>query len=183
MANLRETRRKLRWAAGLLLVVDLVAIVLLLSPLAGSGASRQQEFEQVRKEVQSRLKTVVPPGQVQQRVEEARGQIQSFYDGRLPGTMSQISEELGRVASQSGVRLLSANYETTEAELPGLQQVRINAILNGDYLQEVKFINAMERGKVFFLVDGVTLGESEGGQVRLAVTLETYLKAGAEPGL
>ena len=50
--------------------------------------------------------------------------------------------------------------------------------LSGDYLQEVKFINALERDKMFFLVDGITLGEQQ-GNVRLQLKLETYLRSGA----
>jgi type IV pilus assembly protein PilO len=178
MANLRETRRRLRWVAGILLVLNLVAAAILLTPLAGSGAAREEEFQQVRGQVQSRLKTVVPPEQVQKRVDEARQQIDNFYGERLPATMSQITESLGEVASQSGVHLLNAKYDTTDSDLPGLQQVQIEAALSGDYLQEVKFINALERQNLFFVVNGVTLGEREGGQVQLSVTLETYLKSG-----
>ena len=178
MANLRETRRRLRWVGGILLVLNLAALAVLLTPLAGSGAARQQQFQEVRSQVQSRLKTVVPPEQVQQRVDEARQQIDGFYGERLPGTMSQITEQLGDLASQSGVHLLSAKYNTTESDLPGLMQVKIDAALSGDYLQEVKLINALERGKLFFVVNGVTLGERQGGQVQLSVVLETYLKTG-----
>jgi type IV pilus assembly protein PilO len=50
--------------------------------------------------------------------------------------------------------------------------------LSGDYLQEVKFINALERDKMFFLIDGITLGEQQ-GNVRLQLKLETYLRGGA----
>ncbi len=50
--------------------------------------------------------------------------------------------------------------------------------LSGDYLQEVKFINALERDKMFFLIDGIALGEQQ-GNVRLQLKLETYLRSGA----
>ena len=47
--------------------------------------------------------------------------------------------------------------------------------ISGDYLQEVKFINSLERSKMFFLVDGITLGEQQ-GNVRLQLKLETYMR-------
>jgi hypothetical protein len=56
--------------------------------------------------------------------------------------------------------------------------VRIDATLSGGYVQEVKFINALERQKPFFIVDGILLGETQGGDVRLGVTLETFVKTG-----
>jgi type IV pilus assembly protein PilO len=42
----------------------------------------------------------------------------------------------------------------------------------------VKFINALERDKIFFVIGGVTLGEQQ-GNVRLQLKLETYLRSGA----
>jgi type IV pilus assembly protein PilO len=55
----------------------------------------------------------------------------------------------------------------------------IEISLSGDYLQEVKFINQLERDKMFFLIDGIALGEQQ-GNVRLQIKLETYLRSGAE---
>ncbi len=49
--------------------------------------------------------------------------------------------------------------------------MNIEITLSGDYLQEVKFINALERDKMFFLIDAVALAEQQ-GKVRL------QLKAG-----
>ncbi|MGE0406829.1 MAG: hypothetical protein AB7O65_11060, partial [Candidatus Korobacteraceae bacterium] len=172
-------RLRLRWVAGALVVLNLAALVVLFTPLGGSGTARQQEFEEVRSQVQARIKTVVPPEQVQERVDEARKQIEGFYANRLPANMSEISQALGEVAAQSGARLLNAKYETTESELPGLMRVELEAALAGDYLQEVKFINALERQKLFFVVNGVTLGERDEGQVQLSVAVETYLKSGS----
>ena len=43
----------------------------------------------------------------------------------------------------------------------GVRRVEIDADLAGDYLQLVRFINALERDQVFFLVDSVCLAESK----------------------
>jgi type IV pilus assembly protein PilO len=59
-----------------------------------------------------------------------------------------------------------------------LRKLNIELALSGSYLQEVKFINALERDKLFFLIDGVTLGEQQ-GNVRLQLKVETYLRSGA----
>ena len=55
----------------------------------------------------------------------------------------------------------------------------IEADLAGDYLQLVRFINALERDQQFFLVDSVVLGGEQNGVVKLQLKLETYLKMGA----
>ena len=55
----------------------------------------------------------------------------------------------------------------------------IEADLTGGYLQIMRFVNALERNRLFFLVDGVELGSEQGGVVKLQMKLETYLKTGA----
>jgi type IV pilus assembly protein PilO len=76
------------------------------------------------------------------------------------------------------VHLSGIKYEEKPAPVEDLRKLYIDIALSGDYLQEVKFINGLERDKMFFLIDGVTLGEQQ-GNVRLQLKLETYLRAGA----
>jgi hypothetical protein len=151
----------------------------LLTPIAGSGAARSQEFEAVRRQLQQKMQVVIPPDQVQSRVDEARTQIDSFYKDRVASGASALSAELGKLANSTGVRLNSAHYQELDPDLPGVTHVRIDANITGDYVAAVKFINAVERDKMFFIVNGVNLGEQQAGSVRLAVGLETYMK-GAE---
>ena len=180
MANLRQARRRIYVVLGVLIAVDIAAAVVLLTPLAGAGAARSQEFDQVRRQLQQKMQVVIPPDQVQSRIEQARAQIDAFYKERLAGGASALSAELGKLATSSGVRLNSAKYDEIDSELPGLAHVRVNASITGDYLAAVKFINRLERDKMFFIIDKVSLAEQQGGAVGLTVTVETYLKAGAE---
>jgi hypothetical protein len=43
----------------------------------------------------------------------------------------------------------------------------------------VRFINAVERNPVFFLIESVQLGGEEGGKVKLQMHMETYLRSEA----
>ena len=180
MANLRQARRRVYVVLGVFLAVDMAAAIVLLTPLAGSGAARKQEFDAVRRQVQQKMQLVIPPDQVQSRVDEARTQIDAFYKDRLPAGAAALSAELGKLASSNGVRLNTVKYAVLDSDLPNLTHVRIEAVIAGDYLAGVKFINAAERDKMFFIIDKVSLAEQQGGQVRLTVRLETYLKSAAE---
>ncbi len=180
MANLRQVRRNLYIGLGVLLAIDVTALVFLLTPLAGAGVARQRDFEAVRRQVQQKMQVVIPPDQVQTRVDDARKQIDSFYRDRLATGAAELTAQLGKLASASGVRLDSAKYEELAPDLPDATHLRIAANITGDYLAAVKFINAAERDKMFFIIDSVGLSEQQGGRVRLGVTLETYLKTGAE---
>jgi len=180
MRDLRKLRFKLRIAAAVAgaLVLIAVAVVVILS----LNASRQAEtFQSLHSQVQNRRGAMVPPQTVEDRVKEAREQIAKLYEDRFPDKASAIFEQLGKLAGENKVQLNQANYKTEESDLPGIEQVDVAASLTGDYVQTMKFINSLERSKMFFIVDGVSFSEqSGGGNVRLAIRLATFMRGGAE---
>jgi hypothetical protein len=52
----------------------------------------------------------------------------------------------------------------------------IDASVSGDYRPIVEFINAVERDKVFFVINGINLTGQQTGQVNLRIRLTTYLR-------
>ena len=104
-------------------------------------------------------------------------QIDDFYKNRLPAQDSAIYEELGKVAKQSGVQIGQIRSKAKDTDAVGLRPVEIEADFSGDYLQLVRFINALERDPLFFIIDSVELGGEQGGVVKLQLKLETYQKA------
>ncbi len=180
MSNLHQTRRRLIATMIAFGVLDLIAVAVLLSPLVSSPRAQQEQVKRLQEEVQKKVHVVIPPDQVQARIVQAREEINGFYKERLPAQYSAIVAELGRLAADNQVTLKQASYEPPkDSGVPDLRLVSIDASLLGDYLHEVKFINALERSHLFFLVDSVTLGEQNGGKVRLQLKLETYLKGQA----
>ncbi|HEU5452796.1 MAG TPA: GspMb/PilO family protein [Terriglobales bacterium] len=177
MANLAQARRSLRIVLVVCAILVVAALAVLISPLARPSNSGQKEFDDVRAKVQQKIKQVIPPDQVDTRVSQARTQIDQFYKDRLPAEASTISVELGKLAAESGVHLSTAHYGAEDTDVPDLEQVKITANLSGDYLQIVKFINLLERDRLFFIVDNVSLVErGSGGLVGLQVVVETYLR-------
>ncbi len=57
-----------------------------------------------------------------------------------------------------------------------LTEVRMDASLSGDYRPLVQLINSLERDKMFFVIDGVTLTGQQTGTVNLRLRLTTYLR-------
>jgi type IV pilus assembly protein PilO len=179
MADLRETRRKLKIAIITMAAIDVLAVIILLSPLVGSGESRKQEMQQLQSELRQKTRQVEPLRGLDKKVVLASQEIDTFYRERLPDRESTISEELGKLASQSGVKIGQAKYDTKEAEEIGLTPFFIEATCQGDYLQLMRFINGLERDKTFFIVNSVVLGDAQGGSVKLQLKLETYLRSGS----
>ena len=55
----------------------------------------------------------------------------------------------------------------------------MHADLRGQYVNLVRFMNAVERDKLFFIIDSVGLTGQRGqaaGEVRLDMKLDTYLR-------
>ena len=71
-----------------------------------------------------------------------------------------------------------AKYKEEDAESSGIIPVEIEGTFSGDYLQLVRFINTLERSKLFFTVDSVDLAGEGAGPVRLEITLHSYLRSG-----
>jgi type IV pilus assembly protein PilO len=180
MPDLQETRRKIRTALIALGVIDVVAVGVLFSPLVGSERSRHDQMQSDWKELQQKTRQVEPMRGMDKKIVTARQQIDHFYKDRLPDRDSAIAEALGRIAKDAGIKPEQIRYTPQEApavEAIGLREMDVDASLNGNYLQLVKFINALERDQVFFIVDSVQLGGEQAGQVRLQIKVETYLKS------
>ena len=179
MPDLRDARKKVQIAIAALLVVDVVAALVLFSPLVGSEQSRREQLNQLWRELQQKTHEAEPLKNVDQKIAGARKQIDDFYKNRLPAQDSSISEELGKVAGKNGVKIGQIRYKRKDPEPVGLRPVEIEAEFSGDYLQLVRFINSLERDPIFFIINSVELGGEQNGVVRLQMKLETYQKASA----
>ncbi|SEF92886.1 hypothetical protein SAMN05421819_1390 [Bryocella elongata] len=107
-------------------------------------------------------------------------QADKFYAKRLPYATSQVAAELGKLAT-NGVRLTRAQY-AYDPVLVGphaLTQVRIDASIAGDYRPVVEFINAIERDRSFFVINGINLTGQQTGLVNLRIRMTTYLRSPA----
>lgn len=101
-----------------------------------------------------------------------------FYGRRLPYAYSQVLTELGVLTKQNNVRIARGQYAQSPA-LSGageLIEVRMDASVAGDYRPLVQFINALERDRMFFVINTLTFTGANGGQVNLRMRLTTYLR-------
>ncbi len=178
MASIRETRKKLMPAVIALAVLDLVCVGYLLSPGGRTRQARHREYEQMQQQLLAKQQEVLPTRGMDHKLQQASKDITGFYDTRFPAQYSAVAEELGKLANETGVRLANVKYDPKAAPIEGLQKLNMEITMSGDYLQEVKFINALERDKMFFLIDAIALGEQQ-GNVRLQLKAETYLRGGA----
>jgi Tfp pilus assembly protein PilO len=173
--NVEQARRLLIVAMAVLLVVDVGLIVLLFSPLIGSSRARREELVSLRSELAVKQVQTIPALDMDKKLAEARQQIGDFYTRDFPGRYSEISIALARAAADSHVEVANVKYETKPTS-SRLAQVNLSLDLAGNYENEVRFINALERSKLLLVIESVNQAESQSGGIRLSLKLQTYLR-------
>lgn len=180
MPDLRKTRKNLTTAMAVLAGVDLLGAILYFSPVVGSAESRRQEMNRLQADLTLKTRQVAPLKDLPDKVVVANRQISDFYKRRFPSQNSQIYTEVGKVAAANSVRIQQVRYKTEDnPPISGLQPTELDADLAGTYTSLAKFINALERDDMFFIINSVTLGNDPQGPVKLSLRLETYLKVGS----
>lgn len=178
MPDLRKTRKDLKVALVVMLGVDLLAGALYFSPLIGSAETRRNQINQLQSELVLKARQVAPLKDLPGKVKLASQQISDFYQRRFPSQNSDIVDELGKIEHASGVRIEQERYKVGDSETVGLEPIEVECDVSGNYTSLARFINALERDQMFFVINNVSLGGDQSG-VKLSVKLETYLKAGA----
>jgi len=178
MNNVQQARRVLTIVAIVFLLVDIAAAIVLFSPIGRSPASRGDELEKLRLERIQKDGETRPTRDMDKKIVASREAIAGFYSNRLPSNYSEISESLGQTAKENHVTLSAVKYEAKPAGVGGLNTIGITLTLTGDYVSQMKFINALERDKKFYVLDRVVIGDAgaDSNQLRVEVQLETFLR-------
>jgi Tfp pilus assembly protein PilO len=181
MPDLRQTRKNIKTALAAMLGVDVVAVAILFSPLVGSTASRRQDLNQLWSELQTKTRQVEPLKDLDKKVKTANLQIADFYQKRFPAQDSQIADELGKLTAAAGVTIDQGSYKLkTDDATNRLVPLEVDASFSGNYSSLARFINALERDDMVFLINTVSLAGEQNGPIKLQMKLETYLKAGRQ---
>jgi len=159
--------------------VLLVFAVLLAVRLGFDWAAMNSGSSEVLAGKQTQLKVLeiqtAPLRGLDQRVQKTRQQIDDFYKKRIPSDYSVISSRIGELAVTSGVRLSRVGYAQ---EKPGaeLTEISMDAGISGDYPSIMRFINSLERDRIFFIIRGMSLTGQQGGLVNLRLRVSTWLR-------
>jgi len=176
MPDLRHTRSKIKTALLIMAGLDLLALIVYISPLVGSAETRKTEILQLQAELTTKTKQVAPLKDLPEKVKLAHQQIADFYRKRIPEQQSQIPAEFGKLAAANGVSIEQVKYKYSEKSFGRLQPIEIEADLGGNYSSLARFINALERDDMFFIINSITLGGEPQGAVKLNVKLEGFLR-------
>jgi len=178
------TPLRLHWlGVGLLLGVNTFLLVRLGMLWHAAGTHNADAIAQQRIALKAADTAAQPLRGVDGKVAQSTADADRFYRERLPIVQSQVVAELDELAKKSNVRMTRVTYApaTVLTGTPNeLTEEKMDASLSGDYRPLMQFINALERDKTFFVINGVTLNGQQTGQVNLRLRLTTYLRGGAD---
>lgn len=165
-------------AVALLVLLDLYLIVHMVFVWQGLSSNNAEAIDQQRVQLTAARLAAQPLRGLDKKLVTSTSDANAFYQTRLPYATSQVAAEVGALAHKEGVRWTRAQYAYTPV-LSGkdaLTQVSMDASVSGDYRPIVQFINAIERDKLFFVINGINLTGQQSGQVNLRIRLTTYLR-------
>lgn len=163
---------------ALLALVNIYLLVQLVYLWQKANSNNKDAVAQQQIALKSAVIGAQPLRGLDSKLAQATTDADTFDNRRLPSSDSQVLAELGTLTHTHAVRLTRAQYLHAPV-MPGtageLTEMRIDASLSGDYRPLVQFINALERDRIFFLVDAVMLTGQQSGTVNLRLRLRTYL--------
>jgi type IV pilus assembly protein PilO len=161
---------------ALLAILNIVLVVRLGLAWRDLGSSRQGQLQQEQLQLAQLQAQTARLNGLPEKVDLSRKDADKFYKDRIPANYSSILADLGALAAKNSIRLTRAGYTQTPA-IEGLAELRVDANLSGEYSGIVRFINGLERDKMFYVISAVTLTGQQGGMVNLRLRLTTYLHA------
>jgi Tfp pilus assembly protein PilO len=181
MNHLEKKQKQFTTILAILGTIDLLLIIYLLLP-GSSPAARAAQEASLREQKQTLTREVTPLIGIDKKLTQTRVDVKKFYEEKVPGQFSQISQHLEKLMKDAGVTSAGIRYNqdsngsTEKNELPGVQRVKIETTVTGEYAKVAGFINAMEQDKLVFIIDQISLNSQEGGVVSLQIKAETFLK-------
>jgi Tfp pilus assembly protein PilO len=179
MASHNQVRRRFVIAIVILLAIDIASVVFLFSPWGRPPEQRIDDYNRARTERTRKAHDAQPLTGMSEKLQRAEKDSDALLRSRLPEQSSQISNEIGKLASANHVKLEQAAYETKDTELPGVERLQVKASLSADYLNLIQFINALEREKMLMVIDSLKLNEQQGGTVKVDLEMEAFKKSGS----
>jgi type IV pilus assembly protein PilO len=172
-------RTLLSAGVAVMAVLTLYLLVRFTMALFTAHSVSAAEMQQRQLQLKAQDLQIAPMRGMDQKLALANQQAKDFEQQRLPATYSAFLTELGKLQKDTGVRQTRVSYTPVPKESgSGLTEIHMEASLMGDYQPLMKFINQMERDKLFFVIRGVTLTGQQGGVVNLRLRANTYLRPG-----
>ncbi len=177
----RDRKTLVRIALGLLVVLNLVAFGLVLSPPGGSVADLESQITTLRANLGQRRAALERTKAMAARLEQAREakeqfEARYFTDRRVAS--STFIAELARAAKDAGIRpkehvFLFEPIEGSDT----LSMMTINANYEGTYADLIEFIGQLDRSSRFLILDSLGATPQQGtGLLTISLKLNAFVQ-------
>jgi len=169
----------LRAVIGLLLV-DAALFAVVWNYESGHPETGQQIVDRLQDEDGKLAKDVRRAQKIREQLPDVRKDCDEFLDNTLlvaSTGYSTIEADLGKITAAAGLPAGGVSFKQKATDKPGILQVEVNAVVEGDYSALVKFVNGLERSKILYLIDSMSLTSGHEGGARLSLAMRTYFRS------
>jgi len=125
------------------------------------------------------------------KIKERLPEVQKYFDQfetTLPPAgkgYSMVSQEVGEIARETHVQVQDLKFRQKEVSGRNVDEVEVEALLDGDYPGIVRFLNRLQRSKNTYIVDSLGLDSATGtgavnqaplGTVKVSLHLRSYFR-------
>ena len=176
-----KLERRLIVVALVLLVAADVALAVYGWNLA-AGRHPQEELATLTRNRDLLRADITRAQEIRKRIPAIQADCDKFEESLHPAAKgySAVSAELDSIASKAGLTIDSTGFHETEVKGRAMQQVEIDAIVDGSYAQVVRFLNGLQRSENVYAVEALEAkadaGQGANGRVRVQMHIKTYFR-------
>jgi len=176
--KLEFRKRIVRWALILAVVVDL-GLVGLNWHMARTPHPPEGELQRLNRQREIMQADLRRGDKIQKDLPGIEQQDDLFFHEQfrpLPTGYSGLISDLNSLAVGAGLRMDSTTFDQHAADSHGVVQVNISESVEGNYQSLVSYLNALQRSKNFYILDGLGLSSSTEGSVKLTLQLRAFFR-------
>jgi len=176
-------RRRIQLGLAALALVDLLFYLFAIGPLAESDRERRLLVDNLRRQVKERTAQVDRLAALVKKVEAARTDGDKLL-GEITmarrSAFSTIVSELDQAGKQAGVELRDRGYNVDPIEgSDTLSMMTVNANLEGNYENLVRFLNLLDRSSRFLIIESLGAAPQQSGTaLNVSVKLDAFVREG-----
>lgn len=172
-------RSPMTWHWAGIAVLSLVVVGLLFRlvyALTISDTTATQTLETKQAQLEVLKQDTLPLRGLDTRVSATRSRIGNFYEDRIPANYSLVATRIAELEAKSGAHLSRISYSQGAPGID-LTEISMDASISGEYSQMMRFVNGLERDRIFFIIKAMQLNGQQGGQANLRLRLSTWLRS------
>ena len=174
-----HTHARLQTALGILLLLNGVLVFFLFRSPGLTAAERQKEVARLESQQRTAESRVQHLMELKKKVQDATQNEQKFSQANFLSRSSAFSAmltDLEQLASDNHLQPSTATYHLNEGDNKlGWTNVEVALEVDGDYPNLVRFLNQLEKSKLFWIIESLDVSGQQGSKLRLNLQAATYL--------